>query len=246
MGAQIFLTLLTGCSTQYPRLRNKTIFMVVNPISWFWTIRQLFSLYHSDQFTMVLIVFSECEPFSCIKLFSTTVGELHIVHIFCLLGGGGSLWVPGGVHGSQLAVPIDSSDILAFYSILSLWSWILFHGRRRISLGKFYRLIYVFVYLDFFGILWPHYDGPTWGIGLLRRTDSHDERRPMDAPGTRRSSWVRFPARPSSQKCNCTKKCVVNPIVKKIKKDTNKVDTISWSMYTVVWGLSKRFSLEME
>ena len=87
---------------------------------------------------MVLIVFSECEPFSCIKLFSTTVGELHIVHIFCLLGGGGSLGVPGGVHifcllggggslgvpggvhGSQLAVPIDNSDILAFYSILSL------------------------------------------------------------------------------------------------------------------------------
>ena len=160
MGAQIFLTLLTGCSTQYPRLRNKTIFMVVNPISWFWTIRHLFSLYHSDQFTMVLIVFSECEPFSCIKLFSTTVGELHIVHIFCLLGGGGSLGVPGGVHGSQLAVPIDNSDILAFYSILSLWSWILFHGRRRKSLGKFigwYMCLYPWISLGFCGRIMTPY-----------------------------------------------------------------------------------------
>ena len=60
--------------------------------------------------------------------------------------------------------------------------------KKEEKLRQVHRLIYVFVYLDFFGILWPHYDGPTWGIGLLRRTDSHDERRPRDAPGTRRSS----------------------------------------------------------
>ena len=58
---------------------------------------------------------------------------------------------------------------------------------------------------------WP----PLLGVGLPRRADSHDERRPRRTQYQQKPEFESHAARPSYQYCNCTK-CVENPLQKSL------------------------------
>ena len=49
------------------------------------------------------------------------------------------------------------------------------------------------LYHHVIGILWPHYGPPTWGIGLPRRSESQEERRPRS---TRHQQKPEFESQP--------------------------------------------------